>query len=360
MAQSGHYPQLATPYERSNFLTQFPNAFYQLDNTFALRELPNKTINALLVLEVPDIGFEWAIRHAKRDDFKSSKLYWQRYLQEVPLSQFLRLLEVLKKANRVNEMSDVAVYRALPIYYQDWLALHRGISPLGLSSARLSAHNIIKPSSQISFSKRCINKVLLLTDHLLGLEKLNGLRLQYNQTPEPSAMSYCFSEPMYIGNVAECSTKNEQFAHCKFELLVDVFPSLLHQADKLVVLTRNGYANVRGNMMTLNGRSSYAVFLHELMHFSGFEDEYPVPESKALWLCAAPGQHAPNLYVGEATSAPRGWQRSNTCNKGGLQAFKPSDEWSIMEYQSKPLSEQYRILWQQAVNAEYQKKRSAR
>ncbi|MBQ4864333.1 hypothetical protein J8L98_21820 [Pseudoalteromonas sp. MMG013] len=360
MAQSGHYPQLATPYERSNFLTQFPNAFYQLDNTLALRELPNKTINALLVLEVPDIGFEWAIRHAKRDDFKSSKLYWQRYLQEVSQSQFVRLIEVFKKANKVNVLTDIAARRVLPVFYQDWLALHHGVSPLSLSSSRLSAHSVITPSTQSYFSNHCVNRVLLLTDHFLGLDELNSLREQYNVAPEPSAMSYCFSEPMYIGNVMECSRNNRAFAQCKFELLRNEFPDLESQADKFIVMTQKGRANVRGNIMTLNTDSKYAVFLHELMHFSGFEDEYPVPEAKALWLCATQGQHAPNLYVGASESAPQGWRKSNTCNRGRLQSYKPNNKWSIMEYQSRPLSEQYRMLWQQAIRMEHGGKRSIR
>ncbi|XQF89831.1 hypothetical protein ACOBV8_14215 [Pseudoalteromonas espejiana] len=80
------------------------------------------------------------------------------------------------------------------------------------------------------------------------------------------------------------------------------------------------------------------------MHFSGFEDEYPLAASKQKWLCAKKGFVAPNLYISQGETAPTGWYKSESCQQGGV-AYKPSEHWSIMQYQQLGLSKRYRALW---------------
>ena len=114
-------------------------------------------------------------------------------------------------------------------------------------------------------------------------------------------------------------------------------------------MSKEGSANVQGGIMHINSSQSYAVFLHELMHFNGFEDEYPLPEQKQQWLCQQEGLVAPNLFIASNSLPPKGWQKSVACKN--QMAYKPSLHWSIMQYQKVRLSEQYRQLWLKQINS---------
>jgi hypothetical protein len=53
-------------------------------------------------------------------------------------------------------------------------------------------------------------------------------------------------------------------------------------------------------------------------------------------------------------SAPVDWSPAKTCEKGRLKAFKPSSQWSKMQYQELPLTEQYRQLWRKKIVQDWQ------
>ncbi|WP_138637135.1 hypothetical protein [Pseudoalteromonas citrea] len=356
MAQSGHHPLLFSSHSQAAFLALHPHSFYQAQSRIVLHALPDATIRSLSKLAQPEIAFEWAIRLAKQGLYTRSRVYWQRYLNNASQAQVIRLVALLKAANDISAIALIASKQPLPMHYLDWLSLHRGVLPSAFNSERLAAHNMSSPLDSVTFARECINRVLVLTDHLAAVKKLKQFKIRYTSAPEPSVWSYCFSEPIYIGDTMQCTPDNSQFAYCDVAALKRAYPAMLPQGDKALMMTRQGNANVRGDMMTLNTQSQYAVFMHELMHFSGFEDEYSVPKQKAKWLCQRAGRHAPNLYVGELNDAPKGWVKSNTCNYGALQAYKPSEGWSIMEYQTRPLTAQYRRLWQQAINAQHAKR----
>ena len=55
------------------------------------------------------------------------------------------------------------------------------------------------------------------------------------------------------------------------------------------MMPKQGTASVKNGLMHINSQASYAVFLHELMHFNGFEDEYALPVKKQAWLCQLEG-----------------------------------------------------------------------
>jgi hypothetical protein len=355
MTQSGHHPLLLAPFTQAGYLAQYPDTFYQIPSRISLSSLPDATIRSLLKLEEPEIAFEWSIRLAKQGSYLPSRVYWQQYLNDASKSQLIRLVAQLKSTQDIDAVSYIASRRQLSMYYLDWLSLHHGVLPNAFSTERLAAHKLLSPLASLTFTSKCINRVLVLTDHLAAVHKLDGLLKRYNMSPEPSPWSYCFSQPIYIGDIMQCLTDDSGFAYCDIDKLKRIYPNLIMQGDKMLMMTSQGHANVRGTMMTLNTQHDYAVFIHELMHFSGFEDEYPVPVKKAQWLCQKAGRYAPNLYIGNHIDAPKGWVKSNTCNNGALQSFKPSRQWSNMEYQSRPLTEQYRRLWQQAINAQYTK-----
>jgi hypothetical protein len=67
-------------------------------------------------------------------------------------------------------------------------------------------------------------------------------------------------------------------------------------------------------------------------------------------LCKRQGYVAPNLYISQGEAAPNGWHKSLSCQQGGV-AYKPTKQWSIMQYQQLGLSKRYRALWVDQINA---------
>lgn len=188
----------------------------------------------------------------------------------------------------------------------------------------------------------CRYHIALIAADLKGLRQLQQLKMAFEQQPEPQAGVYCLSKPIYAAKRLSC-TEKDRFAQCRLAA-----SSITESFDYTVLMAAKGHANVVGQQMTLAHNSNYNVFIHELMHFSGFEDEYPVAAAKAKWLCAKSGFKAPNLYVGE--HAPYNWAPSRTCEHGKLTSFKPQKGYSLLEYQSIKLSDKYRELWLQALH----------
>ncbi|AXQ98667.1 hypothetical protein [Pseudoalteromonas piscicida] len=192
-------------------------------------------------------------------------------------------------------------------------------------------------------SASCQFNLALIASDLGGLQRLQALKHGYEQQPEPAKGVYCLSKPIYAANKLSCKT-HKGFAMCDLQ-----HEQRLSKYDHLVLMATEGLANVNGKHMTLTATSTYNTLVHELMHFSGFEDEYPIPAHKAKWLCATSGKKAPNLYVGE--QAPNNWAPSRTCELGKLSSYKPSSSHSLLEYQSIKLDENYRKRWLAVLNS---------
>jgi hypothetical protein len=111
-----------------------------------------------------------------------------------------------------------------------------------------------------------------------------------------------------------------------------------------VIVTDRGKANVDNGVMYLDIADDYAVFVHELAHFAGFVDEYPMSAQQANIVCRS--VKAPNLVVeGELTYQPisriQEWRTldqslslsvSRTCEKVGVTAYKPSTAMTFLEH----------------------------
>ncbi|NOU52471.1 hypothetical protein HG263_18265 [Pseudoalteromonas sp. JBTF-M23] len=350
MVKSHHQPSLSEQTARHAFLIQNPQVYYLIEDKINLSALPEHIIRALLVLDVAKVKFEWAIRLAKQQRFDESRLYWQKYYLDGMEQQRARLAQAFIQNDAFDELQRLQQMYSLPQKLSVLLESERGTLPQALPRESLAAWRLRIVSDDLQFSGLCKNRVLLVSDHYRGVKRLNKLKKQYLKKPEPEANSYCFTEVFYIGNIMACEGTDGQFARCNAEGLIEQYKDSMDNVDYVIVMTKSGQANVTNGMMTLTLSSDYQVFLHELMHFSGFEDEYAVAPEKARWLCKKEGRYAPNLIVAESPP-DEGWYESKTCRNGALTAYKPSKDWSIMQYQELPLSHKYRQLWQNAINS---------
>ncbi|MDK1313007.1 hypothetical protein [Pseudoalteromonas ardens] len=326
-----------------SLLKRSPQSFF-LDVRRAgllLPELSDDTVLTLRKLDEPSAAFEWAIRLVEQGHLDTALLLASAHWEATSAQAHLRLLKSLTTAQAVSEVNQLASQFVLPQPYFTLSQVMQGASASMLASDDLQQLTIRTVNELHWDDAKCIRRVAMLSDSWLGLKKLQRLKAQYLAAPLPHSGSYCFAEPVYMGSDLQCHLKAQKFAYCDLAALPG--SEYWSSADHLVLMTKHGDANVSRGVMTLNLNSDYAVFIHELMHFSGFEDEYAIGEAKAQWLCATPGYKAPNLYVG--TTPPKGWYPSQSCEAGLLSAFKPQQAMSNMQYQSLALSTRYKELW---------------
>ena len=121
----------------------------------------------------------------------------------------------------------------------------------------------------------------------------------------------------------------------------------------LVVMAKQGKANVINGIMYLDEQDTFDVFVHEMAHFAGMIDEYPLPPGQAKYWCL-PGTEQANLKVTEKLANPpaQGWSKSKTCLHSDAQAWKPTQGYSFMQfYDEGDLDATYLDLWREGIQS---------
>jgi len=337
---SHNHPRLDDEQLQADFLANYPSTFFFKD--IDVSTLPVSLLEKLRVLKDPEINFYWLLHIINQGSKIQHELLWKNILKRPPEDQLNELVTKLVEQMRWHDLEHLAKNIESFKLLDSVLALQSGISIRNFRDDQYSSLPVKLLTNQVKFNTQCKNTVLLVADHLEAYLRLNTLREQYQADPMPSQNSFCFSEVFYVGNALGCEEGFNGFALCDINFL-------LPSTDYIIAMTKSGLANVRDRQMTLALSSDIDVLIHELMHFSGFEDEYPVYAEKAKWLCSSNGMKAPNLFVGHNEYAPSGWVPARTCENGHLNAYKPSLKWSKMQYQELPLTEQYRELWRKKV-----------
>jgi len=309
-----------------------------------LEQLPNTSLSVLARNQIYSAQYMYSLKLIKSGQSDTAKQFWLRALNELTILErkilAAKLLEhsrwvdlkLLASKNKL-PAGDVLNHLKLQLKTPQSKISTEFIHNLGFSSLI----NISKPN------KQCMFNVLTMSDHRSGLYKLTEFINAYNKQPEPRENIFCFSKPVYVAGMLKCKSSINQIAKCDWQS-AKLNTQLPNNFDFIVMMPSDGTANVTKGTMLINSKAKYSVFLHELMHFNGFEDEYALPKAKQTWLCAKTGFVAPNLFISHDESPPKGWHKAKSCQTGGI-AYKPSENWSIMQYQQLGLSAQYRELW---------------
>ncbi|MGS0497314.1 hypothetical protein CWB85_10380 [Pseudoalteromonas sp. S1727] len=314
-----------------------------------LNNLPDPHLYQLALNQVVDAQFAWALRLLNNEEADAAMPFWRASVDQQGIEQRRQLSASLFRFERWEDLEYLNEQQLLPAGdVAEHLKLHRSASPRRIEQGFANDEGFLLDFSQLQAMPQCQYNVLMMTDHRLGLRQLNALSQRYRQHPQPRAASFCFSKPIYLGNTIDCQQQPDAAARCNWHPFIadKTWPAGF---DFIVMMTATGFGNVQGGIMHLNSTSHYGLFLHELMHFNGFEDEYVLPAAKQAWLCDQRGLVAPNLFIANGVAPPKGWTLSASCQRGS-KAYKPSADWSIMQYQILPLSEQYQQLWLQKIN----------
>ena len=341
-SSSSNYSHLSSA-TLQRWLVKSPHLYFQMASHLTVTpvQASHSLVRALAQLPLINWQFEQlrrALGSAPQQRRKSLLLTrWHKLNQQ----QRHQLAELLLQTSQWRLLAEVKKLGGVPQSHQVFTQLAQANKVVKLPRHKELDHyqlldEVSKPTHH------CRYHIALIASDLKGLRQLQQLKVAFEQQPEPQAGVYCLSKPIYAAKRLNCAEK-DRFAKCRLAA-----SSIAESFDYTVLMAAKGHANVVGQQMTLAHTSNYNVFIHELMHFSGFEDEYPVALAKAKWLCAKSGYKAPNLYVGE--HAPYNWVPSRTCKHGKLASFKPQKGYSLLEYQSIKLSEKYRELWLAALN----------
>ena len=323
------------------------DSYWQFPRYFAnhILQLPTTALATLARNKIAHAQYGYGLSLLSNNQTETAKLFWQASLDKITLAQQAKLADLLFSQKRWQDLALLKNQNKLPkgdTFYHLQLQQQSPIEKL--SKSFMNKLGFLVASEQIAIQKQCTFNVLMLSDHRDGLYRLNQFRNAYLENPEPSPNTFCFSKPVYMGNTISCNSTESKRAKCDWQQS-SLKKQLPAEFDFAVIMPKQGTANVKNGLMHINSQASYAVFLHELMHFNGFEDEYALPVKKQAWLCQLEGLVAPNLFIAKKSDAPKGWHKSQSCQQGGT-AYKPSAKWSIMQYQQLGLSAQYRMLWQ--------------
>ncbi|MFZ8199944.1 sel1 repeat family protein [Alteromonas portus] len=212
----------------------------------------------------------------------------------------------------------------------------------------------------------CLQRVQPFATSLATIMRAHSLYNSFNDDSRLQNLSICLAPPIWLKHdILNCDPdyKNAGVLGCDITPLANIAKK--QKFSHAVVVAEQGKANVQNGVMYLDISDAYSVFVHELAHFAGFADEYPIGKGMANRLCDEDGISdfaPPNLIVdSEYWYAPHetveNWleidpatiiARAKTCTVLGEKSYKPSRRITFMEHHdSGVIPPLYLVLWQQ-------------
>ncbi len=229
----------------------------------------------------------------------------------------------------------------------------------------LSVYKPVRPASVGAVNwpeqQQCRQRIQMFATSLSSIERASQLYRQFAGDKRLASLPLCIQPPVWLANnTLKCDSNldNSGRLGCDLRPLAGAIEQ--RDATHIIVVADLGKANVHNGAMYLDLSDSYSVMVHELAHFAGFIDEYPLPSPIAQQHCTQPD--APNLVTdGKLTYAPQStlerWQNvsgalqiapSKTCEAIGQPAYKPSQQITFLEHHdSGVIPGLYLQLWQQ-------------
>lgn len=214
----------------------------------------------------------------------------------------------------------------------------------------LATNNSLTSNSalQLAESSQCKQTLQIVANTLHSVLQGKELKRRFESDTRLTALPICINQPIWLSSEALSCSANWQGAARLGCDITRISHSLSEQDfTHIVVLADTGKANVHNGVMFLDSKDDYNVFVHELAHFAGFVDEYPLSPALARSICHA--NNAPNLRVSQGQDKPlvKEWltmgnnegvtiSPARTCDNHPWQAYKPSSKMTFMEFYDVP------------------------
>jgi hypothetical protein len=208
----------------------------------------------------------------------------------------------------------------------------------------------------------CLQQIVFVTAELSSLVQAQRFNQQFANDQRLASLPLCIApQVLFVPNLLNC---NESAAQSRITCDIAPLAPVLKDAQfsHLVIFTQQGKAFVQNGIMYLDQHDTYDVLVHELAHFAGFVDEYPLSAELAERVCSS--GEAPNMvfqYANKKEVDWRYWQHlgqpqttalnpARTCDNHTSQAFKLSHELTFMEYHDvRTIPGNYLVAWQNAL-----------
>jgi hypothetical protein len=213
---------------------------------------------------------------------------------------------------------------------------------------------------------QCLQRIQPFAASLATMIRADSFYRQFNNDERLASLSLCVAPPIWLPKDAlSCSDdyNNRNVLGCDVKPLANIAKK--RQFSHAVVVAKQGKANVQNGVMFLDIGDTYSVFVHELAHFAGFADEYPIARSMARKICdiqRISDFSPPNLvidsphYYAPVDTVSR-WSKidpntivakAKTCEGLSKNSYKPSRRITFMEHHDTgAIPPLYLVLWQQ-------------
>ncbi len=210
-------------------------------------------------------------------------------------------------------------------------------------------------------TKQCLQRIQLLSTSLATTERANMIYHRFINDKRLQSLPICVLPPEWVSaDKLKCSDDWRGSGRLGCDIRPLSLAVKTRDITHAVIFHQTGKANIDNGVMFLDLTDSYDVFVHELAHFAGFIDEYPLSNNQANRYCNK--QEVPNLiFDGELIYSPaetlKRWQSTDelegiwpakTCENNDTKAYKPSGEITFLEHHdSGTIPPIYLQLWKQ-------------
>ena len=213
---------------------------------------------------------------------------------------------------------------------------------------------------------QCLQRIQPFAASLATMIRADNFYRQFNNDERLASLSLCVAPPIWLPKDAlSCSDdyNNRNVLGCDVKPLANIAKK--RQFSHAVVVAKQGKANVQNGVMFLDIGDTYSVFVHELAHFAGFADEYPIARSMARKICDiqrisdfsppnlvidSPHYYAPVVTVSRWAKIDPNTivAKAKTCEGVSKNSYKPSRRITFMEHHDTgAIPPLYLVLWQQ-------------
>ncbi|AWL11526.1 hypothetical protein HMF8227_01038 [Saliniradius amylolyticus] len=194
----------------------------------------------------------------------------------------------------------------------------------------------------------CPMRIQPVATSLTSAYRIQSLLEQFSEDARLASLPMCTLPMVWLEDNALSCSENWQGSGrlgCDEAKLASRLKPLQQQLTHVLVMAEEGKANVHNGVMYLDVADSYSVFVHELAHFVGFVDEYPLADQTAEQVCQA-SLGAPNVLIQQASESagmniPEDWRKAQsdwslsparTCDNHDYQAYKLTSRMTFMEF----------------------------